>query len=99
MKTKATFTNCTDEEILVIAERIKHKRIIDGVYLDALTRLDQLHRYTSTGGDKELIGNINILFRTSRIADKHHDRFDLQIPAESGDEIIAFLLNLTKQRS
>ena len=99
MKTEATFTDCTDEEILVIAERIKHKRRIAGVYLDALTKLDQLHRDTSTGGDKERIGSIDIFFRTLRIADKHQDRFDLELPAEAGDEIIAFLLNLTKQRS
>ena len=86
----------TDDEILAIAERIKHQRILDGDYLSAFTKLDQLHRDTSTGGDK-VLRSINIQFYTID-ADKRVQDCSVGLPVESGDDLIAFLLNHTEEK-
>ena len=89
----------TDDEILAIAERIKHQRILDGDYLRAFTKLDQLHRDTSTGGDKVLrdCNSINIQFYTIGPALNVED-CSVGLPVESGDDLIAFLLNHTEEK-
>ena len=89
----------TDDEVLALAERIKHQRILDGDYLRAFTKLDRLHQDTSTGGDKVLreCNSINIQFYTIN-ADRHVQDCSVRLPVESGDDLIAFLLNHTEEK-
>lgn len=81
----------TDDEVLALAEKITLKRHLNERYLNAADKLDQINSDISTAVGRELWGNVSIEFRSCRVGSRRPRRFDVELPAGSGGDLIAYL--------
>jgi hypothetical protein len=91
-----------EDEVLALAEKIKHQRELDGRYQIAWDMLNFLNHEVFVGGGTELRNYISVEFFTIGVSDKHHNHQShkiINLPVESGAEIINFLLEHTDSKN
>lgn len=79
-----------DEQILALAEKIKHQRELDDRYRIAFDMIECLNHELLVGSD-ELRNYISIEFYTIGVTNKHQSHKCMLLPVESGVELIDWL--------
>jgi hypothetical protein len=82
----------TDDEVLALAAKIKHRRAFDAKRRAAYDKLGQLEDDLSTGTTK-LRHSVRVEFLTigSSYSPNHQDHVTLDLPVGDGPDIIEFL--------
>lgn len=83
-------TNTLDEQILALAEKIKHQRELDDRYRIAFDMIECLN-HELLAGSEELRNHITIQFYTIGVTNKHQSNKMIHLPVESGVELIDWL--------
>jgi len=79
-----------EDEVLALAEKIKHPRELDGRYRIAFDMIECLNHELLVGSD-ELRNHISIEFYTIGVTNKHQSHKLIHLPVESGVELIDWL--------
>ena len=91
-------THTTDDEVLALAAKIKHRRALDAKRRAASEQLAQLEDDLSTGTTK-LRHSVSVEFYTigSSYRPDHQDHVTLDLPVGDGPDIIRLLTNLISE--
>lgn len=81
-----------DEEILALAEKIKHQRELDRQYGLAFDMIKCLNHELLAGSD-ELRNYVSVEFYTIGVTNKHQSHKTIHLPVDSGVELIDWLLS------
>jgi hypothetical protein len=82
----------TDDEVLALAAKIKHRRALDAKRRAAYDKLGQLEDDLSTGTTKlRHLARVEFLTIGSSYRPDHQDHVTIELPVGDGPDIIEFL--------